>query len=186
MRSAHRPGPARLIISGGPGSGKTALIEALASIGEVCCPEISRELIRDQMSQGGDAVPWHDLDAFSRECSLRMLAQLATCDTPRRVFLDRGLPDLIGYLRCAGRQVPDTLRSAATLYTPLVFLAPPWREIYVNDTERPQTYSDAKALSRHIRATYDELGFEIIDLERESVAARVARIRAVLTERKVI
>ena len=175
----------RLIISGAPGSGKTALIEALAARGEACCPEVSRQLIREQTIRKGTALPWLDLEAFARECSQRMLEQLATCDPARRVFLDRGLPDLIGYLRCAGRDVPRELLASATHYTPVVFMAPAWREIYINDAERPQSYSEALALSGHIRNAYEELGFEVVDLARESVDARVEHVRAHLERREL-
>jgi predicted ATPase len=172
--------PQRLIISGGPGSGKTALINALAAAGEACCPEVSREIIREQTMRGGSALPWLDPEVFARECSRRMLEQLMMCGAARRVFLDRGLPDLIGYLRRAGCAVPGALLRSARHYTPLVFVAPPWREIYVNDAERPQSYSEAVTLGAYIRSAYEELGFEVIDLPRESVAARVDRVRGLL------
>jgi len=175
--------PLRLIISGGPGSGKTAVINALAARGEMCCPEVSREIIREQTTRGGSAVPWQNLEAFARECSRRMLSQLSTCGAARRTFLDRGLPDLIGYLRCAGCAVPEVLQTSAQHYTPLVFVAPPWREIYVNDAERPQSYAQAVTLGDHIRRAYEELGFEIVDLARESVAARVEHIAGLLNDR---
>jgi predicted ATPase len=180
MGPARLPDAARLIVSGGPGSGKTALINALVGAGEICCAEVSRELIQEQRFCGGRALPWLDLEAFARECSRRMLERLATCEHTGRVFFDRGLPDLIGYLRRAGRMVPETLLASAFHYTPLVFMAPPWREIYVNDAERPQSYSESVTLAAHIRGAYAELGFEIIELPRQSVAARVEHIRGCL------
>jgi predicted ATPase len=184
MRPTRPPDPVRLIVSGGPGSGKTALINALAAAGETCCAEVSRDLIREQRISSGRALPWVDLEAFARECSRRMLAQLATCVVARRVFLDRGLPDLMGYLRCAGRDVPESLLASATHYTPVVFWAPPWREIYVNDAERPQSYAEAAALGEHIRDAYEELGFDVVDLPRASVDARVAHVRTYLGGRE--
>jgi predicted ATPase len=61
---------------------------------------------------------------------------------------------LIGYLSHAGRSAPDAWRAASRAYAPRVFFAPPWREIYVNDAERPQTFADALGLSAHIRRAY--------------------------------
>jgi len=182
-RRLYSPGPLRLIISGGPGSGKTSLINALAVQGETCHPEVSRQLIREQAESRGTALPWGDLEAFVLECSRRMLNQLNAPARGRRVFFDRGVPDLIGYLRRAERPVPETLVMSAAHYTRLVFIAPAWREIYVNDSERPQSYPEADALGGTIRRAYGELGFEIVDLARESVAARVAQVRAALDER---
>ena len=48
------------ILSGGPGSGKTALINALAKQGLPCMPEAGRAIIQDQMAIGGSALPWGD------------------------------------------------------------------------------------------------------------------------------
>lgn len=144
---------------------------------------MSRLLIQEQQAAGGTALPWLDLEAYAQECGRRMLSQLRAGSRARRVFFDRGLPDLIGYLRCAGRDVPDSLLACRAHYTPLVFMAPPWREIYVNDPERPQTYAEAAALAAHIRSAYEDLGFEIVDLARAPVSARVERIRAIVEAR---
>jgi predicted ATPase len=109
-----------------------------------------------------------------------MLHQLSGVDSTRKVFFDRGLPDLVGYLRRGRHEVPATLLHSARHYTPLAFIAPPWEEIYVNDAERPQTFSEAVTLGSYVRRAYEELGFEIVELKRESVTARVEHIRSVV------
>lgn len=172
--------PLRFVVSGGPGSGKTTLLRALAAQGETCLPEVSRELIREQTRHGGSAIPWINVEDFSRACSKLMRLQLAGAHPWRRVFFDRGLPDLIGYLRCGRHEVPDDLITGSKEYTPLVFMAPPWPEIYVNDPERLQRYSEAVALGTHIRQAYLDLKFTIIDLARASVDSRVAHVRSIL------
>ena len=53
------------IITGGPGSGKTSLIEALAAEGLHHMPEAGRAIIQDQVDIGGSALPWADRDAFA-------------------------------------------------------------------------------------------------------------------------
>lgn len=166
----------RFIISGGPGTGKSTLLAALASSGEVCCEEVSRQVIREQKAQGGRLLPWFDLTAFAHECVARMKMQLAETRQHQRVFFDRGLPDVVGYMRHGGLVPPVALRAASRAYSPWVFFAPPWREIFVNDTERPQTYDVSVALSEQIRLAYSEFGFRVIELERTSVDGRVEQI----------
>lgn len=46
------------VLTGGPGSGKTTLIEALRTAGFATLPEAGRGIIRDQMAIGGPALPW--------------------------------------------------------------------------------------------------------------------------------
>ena len=176
-RNARRE---RFVISGGPGTGKSALLEALAGSGEVCYPEVSRQLIREQMLHGTKLLPWNDLAGFAYECVARMRAQIADSARHARAFFDRGLPDVVGYLRHGGVVPVNALRKDSRAYTPVVFFAPPWREIYVNDSERPQSFEESVALSVQIRRTYVEFGFVVIDLERGSVQERVRQVRKFL------
>ena len=161
-----------IVIAGGPGSGKSTLLQALAESGEICYEEFSRVLIREQLAQAGRLVPWGDLSAFAQECSERMRAQLTDSARHRRCFFDRGLPDLIGYLSHGGRSAPDAWRAASRAYDSVVFFAPPWREIFVNDAERPQSFVEAQELSAHIRRAYEECGFQLVELVQSSVADR--------------
>jgi predicted ATPase len=167
-----------MVIAGGPGSGKSTLLRALRESGETCYEESSRLLIREQLARGGRLVPWLDLAAFARECGERMLAQLADSEGRARCFFDRGLPDLIGYLRHGGYDAPDAWRDASRAYASVVFFAPPWREIFVNDAERPQSFGEAQELSVHIRRAYLDCGFRVIDLTKCSVAERVRQVLA--------
>jgi predicted ATPase len=168
--------PQRIVIAGGPGSGKSTLLRALAESGEICYEETSRVLIREQLARAGRLVPWGDLSAFAQECSARMRAQVADSARHGRCFFDRGLPDLIGYLSHGGQSAPDAWRTASRAYASAVFFAPPWREIFVNDAERPQSFAEAQELSAHIRRAYLDCGFRLIELARSSVAERVRQV----------
>jgi predicted ATPase len=175
--AAAAPGQ-RLVIAGGPGSGKSSLLQALAASGERCYEEASRALIREQMAQCGHRLPWGDLGAFAQDCAARMLAQLADSLCHSRCFFDRGLPDLIGYLSHGGRNAPDAWRKASREYAPVAFFAPPWQEIYVNDAERPQTFAEARSLSAHIRRAYVDCGFRLVELHKGSVSERLRQVFA--------
>lgn len=166
----------RIVIAGGPGSGKSTLLQALAESGEICYEESSRVLIREQLARAGRLVPWDDLEAFAQECSERMGAQLTDSARHRRCFFDRGLPDLIGYLSHGGHRAPDAWRAACRAYASAVFFAPPWREIFVNDAERPQSFAEAQELSAHIRRAYLDCGFHLIELAKSSVVDRLRQV----------
>lgn len=99
------------VLTGGPGSGKSTLIEALATAGFRTAPEAGRAIIRDQVAIAGRALPWVDPLLFAEMMLARDLqsyADHAGHDGP--VFFDRGIPDVIGYLTLVGLPVPDHMR----------------------------------------------------------------------------
>jgi predicted ATPase len=109
-----------------------------------------------------------------------MQAQIVDSAQHRRCFFDRGLPDLIGYLSHGGHSAPDVWRAASREYARMVFFAPPWREIYVKDAERPQTFGEAQDLGAHIRRAYLDCGFRLIELVQSSVPNRIEQVLSCL------
>ncbi len=96
------------------------------------------------------------------------------------MIFDRGVPDVIGYLRLCGLPVPDyALKAARTFcYAPRVFVAPPWREIFAADAERRQDFAEAEATHAAMIETYTGLGYELVPLLFAPVANRVRFVRA--------
>ncbi|MDO8540658.1 MAG: AAA family ATPase [Opitutaceae bacterium] len=169
-----------IIISGGPGAGKTALVAALSAAGYPCFDEVSRQMIREQRACGGELFPWADMAGFVEACLTHMARQPEEARAHRLSFFDRGVPDLIGYLYYRGLVPSPELLARATDYTPLVFMAPPWREIFVNDAERPQTFEEAAAIHRELCRAYRECGFTLLTLPLATVAARVVFVQRAL------
>ncbi|KZK74613.1 MAG: hypothetical protein A3K90_09160 [Pelodictyon luteolum] len=165
----------RFIITGGPGSGKSTLIEELRKRGLACYREVSRDIIRREARRPGGVLPWTDLEAFSRLALRAILRQHAhALRRQEACFFDRGLPDVFGYLRHAGLPVPDDYLDAhrGCRYSKMVFILPPWPEIYVNDRERPQSEAESAALSRSLHDTYSWLGYRIHEVPRAGVEER--------------
>lgn len=166
----------KIIISGGPGAGKSSLLEALREAGFPCIQEVSRELIRGQVAANSQCVPWKNLACFARLCLHQMIADFQNVVEDNLTFFDRGIPDIIAYLRLGGQPVDDFFLAAAEnyRYATKVFIAPPWEDIYVNDEERWQTFSEARALYAAIKKVYTELGYQMIELPLAPVEQRVA------------
>ncbi|MCF2501901.1 AAA family ATPase [Dyadobacter sp. CY107] len=166
----------RIIISGGPGGGKSSLLEALRKAGFPCIQEVSRELIRGQVAANSQCVPWKNLACFAKSCLDKMIADYHVASDRSMTFFDRGIPDIIAYLRFGGIPVDDDFMVMAKKYRydSNVVIAPPWADIYVNDSERWQTFSEAQALYSEIKNVYDELGYQMIELPLTPVEQRVA------------
>jgi predicted ATPase len=178
---------ANFILSGGPGAGKSTLLNALRLAGYHTVDEASRVLIQEQVAQGGRCLPWVDLPCFARLALHRMIAdynQASTQPDCSATFFDRGIPDIIAYLRVAGLPIDAAFYQAVQQYPyqPQVFMAPPWEAIYVNDSERWQTFTEATALHDALVDTYRSLGFTIVPLPLVPVADRVTFIQHTLLQ----
>lgn len=90
-------------------------------------------------------------------------------------FFDRGIPDIIAYLNIAGLTVQERFLQALdhAPYHQQVFILPPWADIYINDTERWQTFEEAIAIYKTIKTTYLQLGYEIVELPKAPLAERL-------------
>ncbi|MCL8385287.1 AAA family ATPase [Xanthobacter aminoxidans] len=171
-------GSTRLIVlTGGPGSGKSTLLDALATAGHAIAPEAGRAVIRQQMAIDGPALPWQDRAAFAEAMlawDLRSYEEQTGRVSP--VFFDRGIPDVAKYLSLCGLPIPRHISRACAVfrYDPLVFVAPPWREIYANDAERRQDWDEAVRTHAVMVDTYRGLGYETVDLPRTDVMGRAA------------
>jgi predicted ATPase len=165
-----------IVMTGGPGSGKTTLIDALEAAGFARTHEAGRGIIQDQAAIGGLALPWHDPLAFAEQTlawDMRSYRMAQARD--RTVFCDRGIPDTIGYLRLMKLPVPAHMEKAAELfrYSPRVFIAPPWRNIFAQDAERRQDFAEAERTYQAMAETYTGLGYELVALPLVSVADRM-------------
>ena len=153
------------ILTGGPGSGKSTILDLLKRKGYATVEETARNIIREQMRTNGDAVPWKNKAKYAHLMLSRAIADFETflrSDRPR--FFDRGIPDVLGYCRLAGIPVTDELQKAAETYryNTEVFLFPFWKAIYINDTERKQTAEEAEHTGRVLQTTYEACGYRTI------------------------
>jgi predicted ATPase len=169
--------PERLtVITGGPGSGKTTLIDLLRERGFAVAPEAGRAIIQDQTTIGGTALPWRDPALFAElMLAWELRSYRWALDQPGPVFFDHAVPSVASYLRLTGLPVPDhvTAAVAAFPYHPRVFVAPPWPEIYRTDEERHQDLAEARRTYDVVVETYTGFGYRLVELPRVDVAERL-------------
>ena len=55
-----------VILSGCSGGGKSTLLEELRARGHATVAEPGRRIVREEMTLGGNALPWIDPEAFAR------------------------------------------------------------------------------------------------------------------------
>jgi predicted ATPase len=169
------------IVTGGPGSGKSTLIDALEATGYSRSIEAGRAIIKSQIQMGGHSLPWINPSSFAEWMlcwEINSYCNALRLDGP--VIFDRGIPDITSYLRFMHLPVPDYLENAVSLYryNKKVFIAPPWESIFVQDKERKQTFEEAKVLYDILVKTYSGYGYELITLPMKTVDIRMHFIRS--------
>ena len=159
-----------------PGAGKSTLIDALAGSGFTIVPEAGRAIIRQQMPIAGRGQPSIDPDLFAElMLSWDLQSYHANANRPGPVFFDRGIVDVIGYLKLLGRPIPEHMSVAARLhrYNPRVFICPPWPDIFTQDSERKQDLAEAERTYGALVETYTDCGYELDEVPRAPVGARL-------------
>ena len=164
------------IVTGGPGSGKSSLIDALHRSGYARSIEAGRGVIHDQMAIGGRALPWIDPLLFAEMMlSWEMRSYSLAQQTPGPVFFDRGVPDVLGYLRLLHLPAPEHMAKAAKMfrYNRRVLIAPPWQEIFRHDRERKQDFNEAVRTYDAMVETYTSLNYDLIEIPRVPIEERL-------------
>ena len=164
------------IITGGPGMGKTTLIEELSRAGYTCVSETGRKIIKHEIEAGGTALPWMNKFAFAdKMLSLSVNDFTKVTEMLIPVFFDRGIPDVAGYMELSGMAISEETMNTVRKYNynSKVFITPPWEEIYKHDTERRQTFDEAIETYRMMTKIYSALGYELIELPKTPVRQRM-------------
>jgi len=164
----------RYIITGGPGSGKSSLLEALREKGYLCFNETSRRIIREQLDCNGEMLPWKNLSAFTHKNYVLMLEDYHNASSGLN-FYDRGLPDIPAYCALGNVMVDDLHQKAIDeiRYEKIAFICPPWEEIYVNDPERPESYEQSVRVYNLLMHAYKEAGYQLVEMPKDSVIKRI-------------
>ena len=172
-----------IVLSGCSGGGKSSLLAELGRRGYAICEEAGRQVVKEQLLIGGDALPWGNLDLFLEltiSRSIHHLVEAARSDAI--AFFDRGIVDQVNGYRVRGLEIPKHLLGAVEhfRYRETVFVVPPWREIFANDAERRHSFEDAVAMYDPLVETYEHFGYRPVVVPKMDVAARADFVLAQL------
>lgn len=165
-----------ILIIGGPGSGKTTVIEGLTEKGHLCYPEVSREVIHEARKQGIEQLFLEKPLLFSELLLEGRKRQFnnAVQEETNLVFIDRGIPDVLAYMHYIGDAYPSFFDQACREHRySHIFILPPWEEIYISDQERYETYEQAVLIHKHLIETYEKYGYSLIEVPKDSLENRI-------------
>ncbi|WP_275100753.1 AAA family ATPase [Paenibacillus dendritiformis] len=88
-----------VIITGGPGAGKTMLLKEMTGHGFPYVPEVAREIIQAEMCSHGDALPWRNAIKY-RDI---MLEKSIVIGNRRKKAISREDFSIMAFCQCWGR-----------------------------------------------------------------------------------
>jgi predicted ATPase len=177
----------KYVLTGGPCSGKTTTIEALAARGHAHLPELARALIEESQRTGSDLVPWIRAKDFQEELMRRQHAMedsIAPASLDGHIVLDRGIADSVAYCRVLGVPIQQRYVDAArnARYRGVFLLSPlPYRK----DNVRFEDEATARKIHDEIKHAYAEAGYAVINVPAVPVVERVAFIERVIQEHAI-
>lgn len=164
------------VITGGPSSGKTTTVDALAKLGYKTTIEHARHYI-DTQRHAGRTVD--DIRNHQKEFQLGVLdmqiEQENEISPTDIVFLDRAIPDALAYYRFLNLQPEEKLLNAMKSVS--------YKKIFileylplVNDYARTEDVAAQKRIHELLCEVYESLPFQIIHVPVLPVESRIALI----------
>jgi predicted ATPase/adenylate cyclase class IV len=152
----------KYILTGGPGVGKTTLVDSLSQKGFMTVPEVARQIIAEEQRKESGILPWNDLQLFQELVIERQLGLESKIGRESKIFLDRGLADTIAFMEIGNLPIPSYLHDLIEQagYTRVFYLEP--LPFYVQDQERKEDQDLAKHIHEKLYRVYDRLGFDIV------------------------
>tara|TARA_B100001287_G_scaffold151529_1_gene127522 strand:- start:296 stop:835 length:540 start_codon:yes stop_codon:yes gene_type:complete len=165
----------RIVLAGGPSTGKTSVLNELKKLGFVCYDEAARDILSDYSSKGSSFKL--DPIKISREILSKRDndyndALRISCKNDI-IFYDRGVHEITAYLRFINQSNDYWEELLKNYKYDVVFIFPSWKEIYTKDDNRIEEYEEAMKISPFIYQIYDESSILSIEVPNVSVKERV-------------
>jgi len=172
----------KIVITGGPGTGKTSVINELKNRGYYCFDEIIRTLTTEAKKESDASTHISNPIAFVND-PLQFNTQLLKGRVEQfsqsrflnqeKSFFDRGIPDVLAYMDFFDQPYDGFFTKACNnnKYTH-VFILPPWEDIYISDSERFETFDETLKIHDCLVNVYNNFGYNINKVPFGSVSER--------------
>lgn len=161
----------KYVITGGPGIGKTTVIEILASMDYEIVPESARIVIEEEKANNSDILPWINLAKFQEKVFEKQIESEEKINRSP-AFLDRGIIDGHGYCKNGEIETPSKIFELDKNRYEKIFILEPLSN-YQNDPARFEDLEEAKKIHNSIIEAYREFEYEIIFVPVMSPEKRV-------------
>tara|TARA_S200000501_G_C20846890_1_gene753990 strand:+ start:1624 stop:2163 length:540 start_codon:yes stop_codon:yes gene_type:complete len=163
----------KILITGGPGSGKTTIINELKKRKFECRDEIVRDLTMKGKSNGINQVFLDNPLEFSESLMKLRLTQFFIKSNNRFIFFDRGVHEIVAYLNFLDfKKTHRFLDLCKNIKYDFIFILKPWKEVYKQDNCRYESFDESVKIYQEILKVYNILNMETIMIDRNTVEKR--------------
>ncbi|PCJ94991.1 MAG: ATPase [Flavobacteriaceae bacterium] len=173
----------RIVITGGPGTGKTSIINKLEELGFYCFHEIIRSMTLKAKEEGNpDTFISNPLAfvtdpfEFNKQLLNGRLEQYKKGEeiNAESIFYDRATPDVLAYMNHFNQPYgKDFMETCKSHRYDTIFLLPPWEAIYISDNERLESFEEALLIHNRLEKIYTDLGYTVIEVPIGKVSERI-------------
>lgn len=164
----------RIVLTGGPCSGKTSIIEELEKLGYNIIPEPARLLIEKYKKESPELLP--NISKENRILFAKAIEEetIKNYEEHKIGFFDRSILDEIGYRTLANIDISEKLDiEAKNKRYDIIFHFPFWKEIYKKDEVRHETAEESEIIGKYLHNTYVKYGYEPIIVPKINIEERV-------------
>ena len=165
----------KILLIGGPGTGKTSVLNELTKRKYFCMPEVCRAVTLKAQKQGISQLFLTQPLLFSEMLLESRTEQYLTADKNKTkiVFFDRGIPDIHAYMEYYKTKYPTTFIEKSKEYQyDKVFHFSPWKDIHVTDNERYESFEETTKIDLFLLKTYLKLGYSIVNVPFGTIEER--------------
>ena len=171
----------KILITGGPGTGKTSLVNELKNNGYLCSEEIVRDLTIKKRDEGVDQYFLTDPLGFSTKLFNLRLEEYNKIYNSNLVIYDRGPIDVLAYLNFKSIEIPkDLINDSKKINYKFSFILNPWKDIYTQDNVRYESYEECVLIHEFLIKEYEKFKIKLIFVPNGTIIERVRFIKKFL------
>lgn len=161
----------RIVLSGCSGGGKSTLIFELKNQGYTVVEEVGRQVVKEY----GNIHPHARCEVIiARSIAAFYEVEEFNSVKDNFIFFDRCALEGVSYYHTLNGKYDCLINKLR--YYPTIFMAPPWREIFLFDNERKHSFEDATKEYHRLAQFYPQIGYKTVELPKTSVKDRVSFI----------